>query len=280
MWAAGSLARLLRIGGGLLLVLLIGSCRSAPTGGGQARLQHFDYQVSLGEHQFQIEGYLARSTAEGRLPALLILNGGKGNARHCLADAADLTALGIHVACISIPGYGASSGPSRFVGPAAVAAARRGLDLLAARPDVDPDRLALWGSSNGAVAAGLVMDSDRRLRAVVLESGAYDLLRFWSETPWMMKLAILHEVWPSRRALRERSVIAHLPARLACSVLILHGGRDKRTPISEARKLERALRERGARVKTCYFPKAPHRLGERVQQPVEEFLRENLIASN
>lgn len=275
-----NVARLLGIGGSLLLVLSIASCRSASPGAGYRRLQHFDYQVPLGAQRFQIEGYLARSTAEGRLPALLILNGGKRNARQCLADAAGLNALAIQVACVSIPGYGGSSGPSRFVGPAAVAAARRGLDLLAARPDVDPDRLALWGFSNGAVAAGLVMDSDPRLRAVVLESGAYDLLKFWPQAPWIMKLAILHQVWPSRRALRERSVMAHLPDRLTCRVLIVHGARDRRTPISEARKLERALKERGARVKTCYFPKGPHRLGARVQQPVEKFLRESLIASN
>lgn len=270
----------LRAGLLLLLALAAASCDRMSATMGKHNVQPFSYVVSLGEHQFQIEGYLALSAGEGRRPALLVMNAGAGNARRCVDESERLTDLGIHVACLSIPGYGKSSGPSRFVGPQSVAAARRALDLLAQRSDVDPSRLGVWGSANGAVAAGLVMDADPRVRAVVLESGAYDLLNLWPEAPWMTKLAILHEVWPSRRVLKERSVIEHLPEKLDCNVLILHGGRDARMPIRQARRLEQALKQRGAHVEARYFPTAPHLLGDRVRQPIEDFLRENLIASN
>jgi len=135
----------------------------------------------------------------------------------------------------------------------------------------------VWGVSDGAVAAGLLMDSDARPRAVILQSGAYDLLSLWPEAPLTTKLAILREVWPSRRVLRERSVIENLPQRLDLDVLILHGARDPRMPIDQARRLESALKARGARVESFYFPEGRHDLGARTAAPVRRFLHESLL---
>ncbi len=138
---------------------------------------------------------------------------------------------------------------------------------------LDPD-------DDGAVAAGLLMDIDPRIRAVVLQSGAYDMIKLWPEAPLATKLSILRQVWPSKRALRERSVIEHLPPRLDCKVLILHGERDKRMPVDQAERLADALRARGAHVEAYYFPKASHQLGKRVDDHVREFLRETLLAES
>jgi predicted esterase len=240
----------------------------------------FGFQLTSGSDQYQIEGFLARDRTPGRLPALLVLNGDRGNARQCINQVARFTSLGLRVACISIPGYGASSGPSRFVGPQSVAAARRALDLFAARGDVDPRRLAVWGLADGAVAAGLLMDSDARPRAIILQSGAYDMLKLWLEAPLDTKLRILRQVWPSKRALTRRSVVENLPRKLDCSVLILHGGRDRKMPVKQAERLARALSARGARVQTYYFPQGSHELGASVDKPLRGFLRDNLLNAN
>jgi dipeptidyl aminopeptidase/acylaminoacyl peptidase len=240
-------------------------------------VEPFNFDIALGPNQYHIEGYLTPSTDFGRAPGLLVLNGGEGDAERCVGMSQGLAAMGIDVACISIPGYGRSSGPSRFVGPQSVAAARRALDLLSARPEVDSDRLAVWGLGRGALAAGLLMDEDARPRALILQSGAYDLVDFWRKAPLTGKLAILHEVWPSKRVLAERSVIENLPRRLDCSVLILHGERDLRAPVAGAEKLADALRARGARVITRYFPHASHDLGRRVEPELRAFLRDNLV---
>jgi dienelactone hydrolase len=280
--AARSRNRSILLAACLLALIALAGCRAADAKLvlGDARVEPFNFDVSAGQSQFHIEGLLARNTEfTGRLPALVVLNPSGGNARRCIQAAGHLTELGIHVACISIPGYGASSGPSRFLGPQSVAATRKALDLLVARPDVDASRLGLWGLSTGAVVAGLVMDADPRLRVVVLQSGAYDMTAFWPQAPLLTKLEILHEVWPSKRVLKERSVVDHLPDRLDCNVLILHGENDKRIPVFQAKLLEQALRERGTRVETVYFPKARDSLGRRVDQPLEAFLRDKLIAS-
>ncbi|MBV8360408.1 MAG: prolyl oligopeptidase family serine peptidase [Deltaproteobacteria bacterium] len=262
----------------LIFTMLAGACRhpipkQPPP---QVIIEPLGFQISSGEDHYQIEGYFARSAEPGRMPALLVLNGDGGNARQCIDHILQFIALRIRLACISLPGYGKSSGPSRFVGPQSIEAARRGLDLVAARPEVDPSRLAIWGIADGAVAAGLLMDSDRRAHAVILQSGAYDLLKLWPGAPIGTKLSILRQVWPSKRVLQERSVIENMPSKLDCNVLILHGERDRKTPVNQAQQLARALRERGAHVKTHFFADGSHRLGKMVDQSLREFLRANL----
>ncbi len=49
---------------------------------------------------------------------------------------------------------------------------RRGLDLLLARPEVDPRRLAYVGHSYNAAVGGILAGVDRRLKAYVLMAGA------------------------------------------------------------------------------------------------------------
>ncbi|MGH7986847.1 MAG: alpha/beta hydrolase family protein [Candidatus Binataceae bacterium] len=261
---------------GLLAAVALTACKPGATPR-KLDLKPFSFQIKVEQSQYQIEGYLALALAPGELPALLILNGDKGDARACIERDGQFTTMAIQVACISLPGYGHSSGPSRFVGPPSVAAARYALDRLAARPDVDANRLALWGLGNGAVAAGLVMDSDTRPRAVILESGAYDMLKLWPEASLRTKLWILRQVWPSKRVLKERSVIANMPRKLDVSVLILHGERDRKMPVEQAERLAEVLRQRGAHVETYYFPHG-HELGPRVDGPLRHFLRANLVA--
>ena len=186
-------------------------------------VDQFNFDVAQGPKNYHIEGYLTRSAEMGKRPGLLVLNGGEGNVDQCVKMSQGIAAMGIQVACVSIPGYGNSSGPSRFVGQPSVLASRKALDMLAGRTDVDSSRLAVWGLGHGAVAAGLLMDYDSRPRALILESGCYDPLTLWPEAPLRTKLSILREVWPSKRILKERSVIAHLPPKLECSVLIMHG---------------------------------------------------------
>ena len=50
---------------------------------------------------------------------------------------------------------------------------RVAVDLLAARPDLDPTRFGLWGYNLGAYAAMREAESDKRIRALVLDS-VYD----------------------------------------------------------------------------------------------------------
>jgi dienelactone hydrolase len=266
----------------LVLAIAFSACRipGKSLESNYKNVSQFNFDVADGPRQYHIEGYLTKTDEQGKRPGLLVLNGEQGNADRCVQMSQGVAKMGIQVACVNIPGYGDSSGPSRFVGQPSVLASRRALDLLAARTDVDTTRLAVWGLGHGAVAAGLLMDYDTRPRALILQSGCYDMLTLWPEAPLRTKLSILREVWPSRRILKERSVIAHLPPRLDVRVLIMHGERDNNMPVRQAVKLADALRARGAKVSTCYFPKAPHDLGKRVEPEMRAFLRDNLLATS
>jgi dipeptidyl aminopeptidase/acylaminoacyl peptidase len=262
------------------IALSIAACRipGKSIASNYKNVDQFNFDVAAGPKNFHIEGYLTRSAEQGKRPGLLVLNGGESSVDRCVQMSQGIAAMGIQVACVSIPGYGNSSGPSRFVGQPSVIASKRALDLLAGRNDVDSSRLAVWGLGHGALAAGLLMDYDARPRALILESGCYDPLSLWPHAPLRTKLSILREVWPSRRILRQRSVMAHLPAKLDVSVLIMHGQQDNRMPVGQAVDLANALRARGARVET-YFPDASHDLGKRVEPELRAFLRDNLLGT-
>jgi hypothetical protein len=51
-----------------------------PTANGP-HIKPFNFQITEGSNDYQIEGYLAEDKQRGRLPAMLVLNGEKGNAR-------------------------------------------------------------------------------------------------------------------------------------------------------------------------------------------------------
>jgi len=45
-------------------------------------------------------------------------------------------------------------------------------------------------------------------------------------------------------------------------------------------KLANALRVRGAKVETCFFPRASHDLGKQVEPELRAFLRDNLLSTS
>src|SRR5207247_6316082 len=66
--------------------------------------------------------------------------------------------------------HGANAGISTL-GYHEAAEVRAAVDLLAARPDLDPTRFGLWGYNLGAYAALREAERDKRIRAQELESG-------------------------------------------------------------------------------------------------------------
>ena len=74
-------------------------------------------------------------------------------------------------------------------------------------------------------------------------------------------------------------MIAHLPQQARFSVLIMHGAAGQSDAGGAGGELADALRERGAKVETCYFPTASHDLGKRVEPELRAFLRDNLLGT-
>src|SRR5687768_10559305 len=79
--------------------------------------------------------------------------------------------LNITAAAVSQPGYGASAGPPDFCGPRTQDAIAAALSFLRVQPNVDPDRIVLYGYSRGAIASAMAATREPDLRALILGAG-------------------------------------------------------------------------------------------------------------
>lgn len=126
---------------------------------------------------------------------------------------------------------------------------------LRSRPDVDPDRIGLWGGSYGGylTAMGLARSSDLFKAGVDLH-GVHD----WN--------VVLRNFAPSYDATAREDV-----ARLAFQsspmasvstwrspVLLIHGDDDRNVPFSETVDIVESLRARGVELEQLIFPDEVH----------------------
>lgn len=128
----------------------------------------------------RVPAYLLVPPGTGRHAGLLFMHWGQGNRSEFLAEGVAAARAGAACLLIDAPYHRDEfQGPTGFASPAGeralfvqlVTDLRRGLDLLAARPDVDPARLGYVGHSLGATWGGALVGVDHRLRAAVLMGG-------------------------------------------------------------------------------------------------------------
>lgn len=85
---------------------------------------------------------------------------------------------------------------------------RRAVDVLTARADVDPQRLAFWGFSHGAFIGGIVAGVERRITSYVLQSGAgADYLR--TSAPERLPDPVLREYLTTIVSVDPNLYVAH-----------------------------------------------------------------------
>ncbi|HEU4556798.1 MAG TPA: alpha/beta fold hydrolase [Longimicrobium sp.] len=190
---------------------------------------------------------------------------------------------GIAVLRMDDRGFGASEGDGQqattrdFASDIAAAVA-----YLRTRPEIDPDRIALAGHSEGGVIAPMVAADDPRLRAVVLIAGTSRtgrrIIEYQIRNPLDRNTTLTNAQRDSAyRAdwAQLDSTAARLPwlpfflsydplptaRRVRQPVLILQGETDRQVTADQARELEFALREAGNRDVTVHvFPNLNHLL--------------------
>ncbi len=164
--------------------------------------------------------------------------------------------------------------------PDVVEDVRAGTEWLADHHAVDPDRVALFGSSYGGYLALLAATTyPDRWAGVVEVAGITDLLTFLENTS------------PSRRPLRvaeygspedDSEFLAEISpvnraADLAVPLLAVHGENDARVPVEETLQFVEAAREAGAEVESHVLEDEAHTITDaenrvRVQRWVQSFL--------
>ena len=131
-------------------------------------------------------------------------------------------------------------------------------DAAVARPDIDAARTAAMGGSFGGYMANWVAGHTDRFRCLVTHASLWALDQFHGTTD--------HAAWwerefgdPYRDVSRYE---AHSPHRsidqITTPMLVIHGERDHRVPISEGLRLWVDLMRHGVEAKFLYFPDENH----------------------
>ena len=121
----------------------------------------------------RINAFVIVPRATGRHAAVLFLHGSGGNREDLLLPAVQLAKRGVVTMTISQPNDALTFRPL-------VVNARRALDVLAARKDVDASRLGLVGFSLGAQTAAILAGDEPRLKAIGIIAGrGGPVPRYW-----------------------------------------------------------------------------------------------------
>lgn len=119
-----------------------------------------------------IAGALYLPAGAGPHPAITMAHGFGGTIEHDLRAYAELFAAnGFAVLLHDHRGWGVSGGePRQDIDPwRQIADWRRAITFLADRPEVDPDRIGLWGTSYAGGHALVLGATERRIKAVVAQ---------------------------------------------------------------------------------------------------------------
>ncbi len=138
---------------------------------------------------------------------------------------------------------------------------RRAVDLLAARPDVDPDRIAYLGLSYGGAMGGLLAGVEDRLKAAVLIVGEGGLVTHltgnddrdnWYGSPYFMLTEDRKEPWMS--GMWPIEPIHYVSQAAPTALLFQNATRDGAVPASDALRYQAA----GSKPKDIEWYDSPH----------------------
>ncbi len=181
----------------------------------------------------------ARGVTRGEtVPTILHVHGNAGNIEGHIGFTDYLPDAGFNLFVFDYRGYGRSAGRARSRGPL-IADAEAALDALLDRPDVDPQRIGMYGPSLGGSIGLNVMAERPEIRAAVIESA----FASWREIA-------ANAVGGDPPNIVGRSLAAilikdsHRPddaiAGIQRPILILHGDHDSIIPVSHGRRLAAA----------------------------------------
>lgn len=209
-----------------------------------------------------LRGVIVPGRGEGPRPTLLYFGGNAERVRQRARERGWVGELGFHQVFVSYRGYDDSTGsPS---GAALLADAVAIHDAIAARPDVDRERIVVWGNSLGSGIAARVA-RERALAGAILVMPYARLSDIAADVYWWLPVR-----WLFRH---EIDTLADAPA-ITDPVLVVHGRLDTLIPPAHGRRVAEAW---GGPARLVLVDGAGHNdLGGRpeLRAAVEAFLRE------
>jgi dienelactone hydrolase len=241
---------------------------------GDAEIHDVSYASPKGG---RVPAYLVTpKTGKGPFAAILLMHGLPGNRDRMLPNAVKLASAGAVCLLISSPWNRRSGDPislterDRDEQIQLIVDLRRGVDLLASRPDVDQKRIAYVGRSYGAAMGSLLAGVEHRVKAYALLVGDGGLVtHFHADDP----NGPLSELTAEQRdrwvkAMQPIEPIRFVGRAAPSALLFLSGRRDQFVPVADAEALHKAASE----PKTVKWYDADHFLNAQAEQDLYEWL--------
>ncbi|MHA2231532.1 MAG: alpha/beta hydrolase, partial [Candidatus Hodarchaeales archaeon] len=196
-------------------------------------------KISLAGPDGVIPAILVQPKEGGPFPAVVLLHGYGSRKELILPTALEIGKAGFCVLIPDLRGHGDSQLPSDFGGMERFDIIRV-IDYLVSRADVDSTKIALMGSSFGAMNAIIAGGIDNRIMTVVSSSSPANLSRWLRDKDWdgEERHSFIQHVpieFDSREKQNWRSPVAYVDK--IPSVLIFHGDTDEIVPVSNAYEL-------------------------------------------
>ena len=227
-----------------------------------------------------VEAISFRPAGGGPFPGLLLVPGYQNTAADFIRMGTALAREGFACLAVTQPGWGRSQGEPDFVGPRTLRVLRAGFVKLEREPYVDRKRMGIFGYSRGGMAASLLAVDFGDVRAAVFGAGIYDFKKEYDETEIAgIRAKMEQETAMTAVAIRQRSSILRMD-KLRCPVLILHGERDDRVPVSQALLLRDRLEALKKDFEIQLFPERGHDIGSRnILTCTTDFFKRRLMAA-
>jgi len=208
-----------------------------------------------------VPAWVYRPEGEGPFPVVVSIHGGpESQARPAFSSTYQmwLAKLGVAVVVPNVrgsAGYGKSylAMDNAYKREDSVRDIGALLEWIATRPDLDADRVAVFGGSYGGymVLASAVHYSDR-LKAAVDIVGISNFVTFLENTEDyrrdLRRVEYGDERDPEMRAHLEKISPLNNVEKIAVPMLVVQGENDPRVPVTEAEQIVEALREKGETV--------------------------------
>jgi dipeptidyl aminopeptidase/acylaminoacyl peptidase len=221
------------------------------------------------------EAYLTRPAGPGPFPLMILLHGhtlGSLGAETIVPEA-EAFASGLCYAglAVSLPGYGETEVSPETDPKITLNVVLDAISVIKNLPWIDPKRFYLYGFSRGAFFTSLLANRIEGIQGIVLHSGAYDLNRFYRETPWVRSMLNPNgEENPKLISILPEVSTWHAPT------LVLHGGKDSLVSVQQANLLRDSLEAARKPYRFVLYPENGHRLpAEDVRKIATAFLEEN-----
>jgi len=224
----------------------------------QPRLFHYPTFDQVGSAQRKVPAFIYRPKTRKPAPVIIYVHGGpESQYRPAFSSVFQMWASELGAAIIAPNIRGSAGYDSHYLAldngdlrENAVRDIGALLDWIATQPDLDQDRVAIYGSSYGGyvVLASAVMYSDR-LKAGIDVVGISNFVTFLENTEDYRRELRRREYGDERnpevRAMLEQiSPINHVD-RIEIPLLVVQGRNDPRVPASQSEQIVQALRGRG-----------------------------------